>query len=157
MVVIYFSFSFSLAFLSWMVGLVFNSFLKKSDWYSSKLSHLNFIKKKSVTVFIGLKAFKWIVKNTFFKYLNQKLKLSSKAGIIELHELRKEMTFSEISHLIGFVFMSVFVVIKLLDGNFLFAMVIMVVNLFMNLYPSLLQQENKRRIDAFIKRLTHLA
>jgi len=29
---------------------------------------------------------------------------------------------------------------------------IMVVNILMNLYPSLLQQENKRRIDKLIKR-----
>jgi hypothetical protein len=28
----------------------------------------------------------------------------------------------------------------------------MIVNVFMNLYPSLLQQENKRRIDKLIKK-----
>ncbi|WP_228433256.1 glycosyl-4,4'-diaponeurosporenoate acyltransferase CrtO family protein [Chryseobacterium arthrosphaerae] len=55
--------------------------------------------------------------------------------------------------MIGFVFVSVFAFLKILGNNFIFAMIIMIVNIMMNLYPSLLQQENKRRIDKFIKKL----
>ena len=61
------------------------------------------------------------------------------------------MTFSEISHLIGFVFVSFFAVYQLAKGAFLFALIITLVNIFMNMYPSLLQQENKRRIDRLLK------
>lgn len=99
---------------------------------------------------IGLGAFKWIVKNTFFKYFNQKLKLNRKIELTELNELRKEMTFSEINHLIGFAFVTIFAFVKFSNGNYLFALIIMIVNILLNLYPSLLQQENKRRIDKLL-------
>ena len=62
------------------------------------------------------------------------------------------MTLAEISHLIGFVFVTFFAVYKSLTNNLLFGLIIMAVNTLMNLYPSLLQQENKRRIDKLIKR-----
>ncbi len=61
------------------------------------------------------------------------------------------MTKSEINHLIEFAFVSIFAIQKVVQLNFVFAAVITIVNIFMNLYPSLLQQENKRRIDRFLK------
>ena len=130
--------------------MIFNSILIKTEYYKN-LSCLNIIESKTLNKRIGLGSFKWIVKNTPFKYFNQKLKLKTKIGITELNVLRKEMTFSEISHLIGFGFVTVFALIKLVNSNYLFALIITIVNILMNLYPSLLQQENKRRIDRLIK------
>jgi hypothetical protein len=98
--------------------------------------------------------FKWVVKKTFFKYFNPKLKLKGKAEILELKELRKEMTFAELNHLVGFCFVSIFVFVKFVDGLYLFGFIMMLVNILLNLYPSLLQQQNKSRIDKFIKRYT---
>jgi hypothetical protein len=97
--------------------------------------------------------FKWIVKNTFFKYFNPKLTLKNKVEIQRLQELRKEMTFSEISHLMAFCAMNVVAILKITKGDYVFALVIIAVNILMNLYPSLLQQENKRRIDKFLAKL----
>jgi hypothetical protein len=122
----------------------------KTKYYNS-LSNLNIIASKILNKKIGIAFFKWIVKNTPFKYFNQKLKLKTKFEIIELNDLRKEMTFAELSHLIAFVFVAIFAVIKLIHAEYTFALFIMIVNTFMNLYPSLLQQENKRRIDRLIK------
>ena len=68
-------------------------------------------------------------------------------------KLREEMTNSEISHLIGFTFMLLFAFFVFLKAKFIFGIVIMSVNILMNLYPSLLQQQNKRRIDKLIKKL----
>ncbi|MBX7227917.1 MAG: hypothetical protein K1X55_17925, partial [Chitinophagales bacterium] len=65
----------------------------------------------------------------------------------ELADIRKEMTLSEISHLIGVVFVTFFAAYKGFSKCFLFGFFVMLVNVLMNLYPSLLQQENKRRID----------
>lgn len=62
------------------------------------------------------------------------------------------MTISEIDHLIGFVFVTIFALVKFYYLDFLFGLTIMMVNILMNLYPSLLQQQNKRRIDRSIKR-----
>ena len=62
------------------------------------------------------------------------------------------MTISEIDNLIGFVFVTIFALVKFYYLDFLFGLTIMMVNILMNLYPSLLQQQNKRRIDRSIKR-----
>ena len=151
MVTQYLSYSISIVIISWMVGILFSEVLRKTKYYKS-LSNLNFLKNKALNKRIGLGVFKWIVKNTFFKYLNQKLKLKKKVEITELDELRKEMTYAEINHLIGFSFSTIFALIKFSNGEYLFGLTIMIVNILLNLYPSLLQQENKRRIDIYIKR-----
>jgi hypothetical protein len=97
-----------------------------------------------------MKPFKWIVKNTFFKFFNQKIKVKNQND--DLAEIRKEMTYSEISHLIGFIFVAIFAFYKIYSTGIIFGLTMMIPNTLMNLYPSLLQQENKRRIDTLIKR-----
>ena len=145
----YLTFSISITFISWIVGMIFNALIKDQTFYN-KLSSLNFIKDEKINTVVGLKWFKWIVKNTFFKYFNQKLKVNDKST--HLGDLRKEMTVSEISHLIGFGFVTLFAVVKSFESHYLFALTIMIINVLMNLYPSLLQQENKRRIDKLIRK-----
>lgn len=153
MVFQYVSFSISIGFISFMVGMIINAFLRKTEFYKATLSNLNFIKSERLNKAIGLAGFKWIIKNTFLKFFNQKLKLNRKAEKSDLYKLRKEMTISEVDHLIGFVFVSIFALVKFYNHNFLFGLIIMLVNIVMNLYPSLLQQENKRRIDKFLQKL----
>jgi hypothetical protein len=118
--------------------------------YYDKLSNLNFIRSKNLNKKIGLKPFKWIVKNTFFKFFNQKIKVENQND--DLTEIRKKMTFSEISHLIGFAFVTIFAFYKIFSVGLIFGLTMMIPNTLMNLYPSLLQQENKRRIDILIRR-----
>ena len=145
----YLTFGVSISFISWIVGMILNNVLVKTEYYK-KISNLNFIESKTLNENIGIEHFKWIIKNTFFKFFNQKIKLKNKKT--KLTEIRKEMTIAEISHLIGFVFVTLVAIYKGVSGNFLFALTIMIINILMNLYPSLLQQENKRRIDKLIKR-----
>ena len=148
----YLSFSISITIISWTVGMTINVVIRKNQFYNIYLSNLNFIKNEKLNKIIGINIFKWIVKNTFFKFLNQKLKVKKKIEKSDLISLRNEMTISEIDHLIGFVFVTVFVFVKFYNCNFWFGITIMIANILMNLYPSLLQQENKRRIDNFLKR-----
>jgi uncharacterized membrane protein len=61
------------------------------------------------------------------------------------------MTLSEISHLIAFIFVTIIAIYKSITTGIIFGITIMIANTFMNLYPSLLQQENKRRIDKLLK------
>lgn len=145
----YVTFSISITFISWMVGLILNAFIKNKPFYIH-ISNLNFIESEKLNKIIGLEFFKWIVKNSFFKYFNQKITLKNKKT--ELSEIRHEMTIAEIGHLIGFGFVTIFVFLKISNGNYLFGLIMMLVNIIMNLYPSLLQQENKRRIDQLIKK-----
>ena len=138
-----------MSFISWIVGMILNSILMRTEYYK-KLSNLNFIKSKTLNKNIGIKYFKWIVKNTFFKFFNQKIKLENRDA--DLTEIRNEMTLSEISHLIGFIFVTIFATYKSFSVGILFGLTMMIPNVLMNLYPSLLQQENKRRIDKMMER-----
>ena len=140
----YFTFSLSVTFLSWIVGMIINAFLVKTEFYKTSLSNLNFIKSKFLNKAIGIGVIKWIVKNTFFRYFNPKLKIKN---INEVDTLRNEMTTAEISHLIAFLVVSIFAVTRIFKGQYLLTLIMMSFNIIMNLYPSLLQQENKRRLD----------
>jgi len=144
-----FTFGISMSFISWIVGMLLNAILMKTAYYDN-LSNLNFIRSKNLNKKIGLKPFKWVVKNTFFKFFNQKIKVENQND--DLTEIRKEMTFSEISHLIGFTFVTIFAFFKIFSVGLIFGLTMMIPNTLMNLYPSLLQQENKRRIDILIRR-----
>jgi len=144
-------FGISISLISWIVGMIINSILMKTEYYE-KLSNLNFVKNKALSKNIGIKYFKWIVKNTFFKYFNQKIKIENKKS--DLTEIRNEMTFSEISHLIGFAFVTIIAIYQSLSVGIIVGLIMMIPNVLMNLYPSLLQQENKRRIDRVMKRKT---
>lgn len=149
----YLIFSISISFISWIIGMMINAFVRKTEFYHKSLSNLNFIKSETLNRIIGLGVFKWIVKNTFFKFFNQKLKIEKRIEKIDLNKLRNEMTISEIDHLTGFGFVTIFAIVKLFNFNYLFGLTIMIINLLMNLYPSLLQQQNKRRIDRLVKKL----
>ncbi len=138
--------------MSWILGFVFTAVVGKSDYYKRELSNLNFIKSEKLNFLLGVGLVKWLVKNTFLGIFNQKIKISSKGSVSDLYALRIEMTRAEIGHLFGFVVLFVFAVLKIVNQEYLFASIILVVNCFMNLYPALLQQQNKRRIDKLLMR-----
>lgn len=146
------SFAISIAFISWIVGMLLNAFLRKTEFYTENLTHLNFVKDDKLNKFIGLGIFKWIVKNTFFKFFNQKLKIQKRIEKADLVKLREEMTISEIDHLVAFIFVTCFAMVSFYNFKFIAGGIMMLVNVLMNLYPSLLQQENKRRIDQFLNK-----
>ncbi len=143
------SFGVSIAFLSWIVGMIVNLILMKTRFYS-KLSNLNFITSEKINRKIGIKNIKWVIENTFFKFFNQKIKI--KNSKTDFFEIREEMTRAEISHLMAFIFVLFFCFYYSLKINIVFGSMIFIINILMNLYPSLLQQQNKRRIDKFTKR-----
>lgn len=149
-VIKYLIYSITIAIFSWIFGMILNGVLRKKEYYN-KLSNLSLIKNEYINKKIGLGIFKWIVKNTFFKYFNQNLRLKNKIETAMLNQLREEMTFSEISHFIGFAFVTVVALVQFIYGRYSFGLILTIVNIFMNLYPSLLQQENKKRIDKLIK------
>lgn len=149
----YLSFSIAITFISFIVGMIVNAMLKQTQYYHTRLSNLNFLQSEKWNKWIGLGFVKWIVKNTPYKYLNDRLKLKSKIEKTDLITLRRDMTKSEIDHLIGFAFVTIFALVKFYKTEWLFGLIIMIVNTLMNLYPSLLQQQNKRRIDKLLKKM----
>jgi hypothetical protein len=145
----YLTFSFSIAFISWIVGMIVTALLSKKSFFKG-FSSLSFIKNERINTLIGLKPFKWLIVHSFFKYFNPKLSVKKRILKTELEEYRAEMTTAELNHLFAFAFMGVFIIFKLFQGLYLFAAVMLLFNFLMNLYPSLLQQQNKRRIDRYL-------
>lgn len=148
----YFLYSISITFSSWIIGMLFYAPIRYKDFHKHSLENFNFLPSKPLNTFIGLDVFKWIVRNTFFKFFNPKLNLRLKRRIElkDLRNLRLEMISAEISHLIAFVLVCIAAVVVGLVYSWQFGVVLMLVNIVLNLYPALLQQQNKRRIDRFI-------
>lgn len=143
------SFGLSLSIVSWMVGIIGNALLLKTSYYE-RLSHLNFIPSKALNKALGIGQFKWIVKNTFFRFLNQGIKVEGKNT--DLSAIRHQMTLAEVSHLIGFLFVAAFALFQTFNISLVFGLSMMIPNAILNAYPSLLRQENKRRIDQVLER-----
>ena len=154
MIYFYLSMSISIIFLSFIIGMIIHAVLKKTEFYNKRLSNLDFVENEKLNKYIGVEIIKWIVKNTPFKYFNQTIKIKGKIEKTGLIKLREDMTSSEISHLIGFAFVLIVALVIFFKTKFFLGMVIILtVNILMNLYPSLLQQQNKRRIDKLSKKL----
>jgi hypothetical protein len=149
----YLTFGLSICTISWIVGIIGTVLLRRTDFYTRHLSHLNFLRGAALNRAIGLDLIKWVVIHTPFRFFNPGLKVTKRPDLAQLTQLRAEMTAAEIGHLIGFAFVVVFAVIKTIQVSVLFGLMIMLVNVPMNLYPSLLQQANKRRMDPLIQRL----
>lgn len=126
--------------------------IRNTNFYKTRLSNLNFIKSDFINRIIGVGMVKWIVKNTFFKYLNPKLKFDKKTSISEIKTIRNDMTKSEIDHLFAFLFVLIFMFVAIYNQKKLSAFIILLINIFMNLHPFLLQQQNKRRIDKLLSK-----
>lgn len=152
MILIYLSFSISIAFISFIVGMILTTLTRKSNFYEEQLSNLNFVTSETANKFLGVGAVKWIVKNTFFKFLNPALKVEKKMNLSDLREIRNAMTKAEIDHLFVFAFVMLFVIYALVTQRYLLASILLVVNVIMNLCPSLLQQQNKRILDAMMRK-----
>ena len=152
MIAKYVSFAIAVCFSSWIVGIILIQPLVKTDLYE-RLTHLNFIKNPKLNRHIGIDLFRWMVKHTFFRFFNQKIKIERRNT--DLLAIRQEMSYAEISHLIAFLFVVPFAIYQGITKDFIFGLVIMVFNSLLNLYPSLLQQENKRRLDRLIAKKTY--
>ena len=144
----YFFYAISVNFLSWAIGEFVNSKINKQSWYR-KFSELNFIKSERVRKLIGLDLFKKTLTTTVLNRFNPRLKLDQSKTTADLKHLRAEMTNAEISHLIAFL-LTLLSSLIVFYFNQLFGFLIFSLNIPMNLYPSLLQQKNKERIDRLL-------
>lgn len=146
------TYSVSIVFISFMVGMILTALIKNTNFYKTKLSNLNFIKSDILNQIIGVGIVKWIVKYTFFNFLNPNLKFHKKTGIAEIKSIRNDMTKAEVDHLFAFLFVSLFIFSAIYNQKIFLALIMLLINILMNLYPSLLQQQNKRRIDKLLSK-----
>jgi hypothetical protein len=143
------TFGLSLSFISWMVGIVGNALLLKAG-YIERLSNLNFLPSQAQNDLLGIGVFRRIVKGSVFRFLNQGIRVDGTHA--DLAALRHQMTLAETSHLLGFCFVAIAAVYQGFHVSLAFGLSMMIPNVVLNGYPSLLQQENKRRIDRLLER-----
>lgn len=147
------TFGLAISVISWIVGIIGTVLLKRTAFYTQHLSHLNFLPGKALNKALGLDLVKKVILNTPLRFFNPGLKLDKRPDLAQLLHLRAELTAAEIGHLVGFAFVLVFVVIRTFQFGVLYGAGMLLMNVLLNLYPSLLQQENKRRMDPLIQRL----
>ena len=118
--------------------------------YYDRLSSLDLVRHGALIPRVGMRQFKWVVTNTPFKFFNPAIRVAGTGTDLAL--IRDEMTKAEVNHLIGFALVTLAAIVMGIAVGPVFGMAMMVGNVLLNLYPSLLQQENKRRIDRVIRR-----
>lgn len=151
MIIQFLVFGASVSVFSWIVSLILIVPLERSAIYQ-RLQHLNFVPSAAVNRAIGIGAIRWIVRDTPFRFFNPAVRLTG--GRADLVRLRDVMTRAEVSHLIGFVLVAFVAIYMAIIESGWGGVMIMVANTVLNLYPSLLQQANKRRIDRLLARCT---
>lgn len=148
----YISASIAVVFSAAIVGMIVNKAIVNKPFYAG-LRHLNFIKSEKLNKILGVTLLRYIILHSFWKFLNPGLKLDKAKGREKLLWLRAEMTNAEISHLIGFV-LGLMVMLASCITHYKTGIILplFIANVLFHLYPALLQQYNKRRVDLLLAR-----
>jgi hypothetical protein len=140
----------SIIMISWFLGLLIVDRLIKISFFKS-FHNLKFFGKEANYERIGILIFKWIVSKTIYNYSNKNIKISKWPAQDKLIELRVEMTNSEVLHTIAFILVLLLgVPIILYHGYRSLVIPLILMNVVLNLYPALLQQYNKIKLDRII-------
>jgi len=139
----------ALIFGSYALGVMGGGFLKIVKWYAY-FENRNYI-SDTLTKRLGVLHFGWLIKNSFMRIFNPKLKYSGKANKEKLEHVIVEMTDAEINHLMGFFFLLVVnMIVPFFGVAGWYVGVLFVLNIIFNLYLVFLQQYNKRRIHQIL-------
>ncbi len=145
----------SIIMVSWLLGLLSTSYLKEQKYYY-KLSSLKIFGNVRIYKAIGIELFKWSVTKTFYRHLNKNIKFNRRPSLNELVSVRNEMTNSEILHGVAFVLVLIIgVPFTVIQKGHNTVLPLLVFNIIFNLYPTLLQQYNKVKLDRLIDKMNH--
>ena len=143
-----------LIFTSYALGVLGTGLLKLTGLYKWFENH-NYIGDE-LTKRLGVLHFGWLIRNSFMGKFNTKLKFKGGLNEEKLIRLKKDMTFSENNHLIGFILLQVLIVYLAFKSIEMWQILsYSVLNVIFNLYLVFLQQFNKRRIDRILKTITN--
>ncbi|WP_146185904.1 hypothetical protein [Flavobacterium album] len=143
--------SISIAFSFAVIGLLINTAIRNMNFYI-RLSNFNFITGEKANRYLGVLYFKHILVTSFWRHFNPVLKLTERPDKQKLQSLRNEMTYAEISHLIAFLLVAVLAVLsKVLHYREQGFFPLLIANVAFHLYPALVQQYNKRRLDRILR------
>lgn len=144
--------SISVSFGLSVVGMLINNAIKHKPFYTA-VTQFNFVESEKANRFMGVFVLRYIILNSFWGKFNPALKVREK-NRETLLLLRNEMTYAEISHLICFIIILALLPV-LYFTNYRVEVIIplFICNIIFHLYPPLLQQYNKRRLDKVIARM----
>ena len=141
-------------FISWMVGHASALLLGRVIPIDALLK-LNFVGNEKLNELIGVGRYRRVLANSFIRHFSGRLRVSViKPSVNELTELREAMTYAETVHLIGFAYVIGKVLMDVITKqNQSMIIPLFCVNIVVNLYPALVQQMNKRRVNCLIRLL----
>ena len=141
-------------FISWMVGHASTLLLRRVIPIDALLK-VSFVGNEKLNKLIGVGSCKRVLANSFIRHFNRRLRLSvMKPNVSQLAELRESMTYAETVHLIGFAYVIGKVLMDIVTKQHQSMIIpLVVLNVVVNLYPALVQQMNKRRVNCLISSL----
>ncbi len=139
----------AMLFLSFIAGLIGDALLRRFAFYQS-LSRLYLFSDSKIYERLGVLWFRKFLLATPLRLFNNKIFVAQKRDLNKLKEVRAHIATAEGSHWVAFFLM----LIAMLPAWWYFGWRIgasyLALNIAGNLYPCLLQQVNKRRLNAVI-------
>jgi hypothetical protein len=136
-------------FLSFIVGMAVNALLRRLEIYD-RLSNLSLFSDPKSFENIGVLWYRKILLATPLRYFNPNIRFSSDRSKETLDSIRVHMANAEVSHWVGFFAMLPVMVAAWWYRGSTVGLAYLVLNVLGNLYPCLLQQYNKSRLNKVI-------
>lgn len=140
-----------LIFMSYGLGVLLTEVIKLVGMYSW-FDNRNFI-SDIWTKRLGVLILGWLIRHSFMGKFNPQLFYKGKAKVEALEQLKSNMTYAEVNHLMGFILLLLFSIFSLFyQYELWYVFFLLSVNIVFNLYLVFLQQYNKRRINKLLDR-----
>jgi hypothetical protein len=136
-------------FLSFFVGIIADPMLRRLTTYDWLSTRYLFASSKTYEK-LGVLLYRKLLLANPFRMLNAKIFLTKNRDLASLKSVREAMATSEVSHWVGFVAMLGLTIFAWWHRGSLVGLAYLFCNIIGNLYPCLLQQYNKRRLDQLI-------
>ncbi len=132
-------------FMSFIFGMLVNSVLSRMS-FIERLGERYLFPDAKTYERLGVLGFRKILLNTPLGWFNREIRISEDRSPATLRKIRMHMIHSELAHWAGFAAMLALMFVAWRYRGAKIAVFYLICNVFGNLYPSLLQQYNKRRI-----------
>lgn len=136
-------------FLSFIIGVIADLVLRRMPFYGLISARYLFADSKTYEN-VGVERFQKFLLATPLRMFNTNIKLPKKRDLQLLKDIRKHIATAEVSHWVGFAVMGVSTVYAWTIYGPKVGIAFVFFNTVGNLYPCLLQQYNKKRLNQLI-------
>ena len=132
-------------FLSFLFGMMGNAILRRLAIYK-KISNRYLFSGSKPYETLGVLWYRRILLATPLRFFNSNIRFSAKRDLATLDSVMMHMTNAEVAHWVGLAAMLVLNFVAWWYIGVKVALAYLILNIFGNLYPCLLQQYNRRRL-----------